>query len=61
MPALDARRTVILLWAIAGFTLGLIVLVLWSILAPLRRLTRRARGDQRRRDRPSTAGCQGAP
>ena len=31
-----------LLWAIAAFTLVLILLVLWSILVPLRRLTRRA-------------------
>ena len=37
-----ADRTQILLWAIAGVTLGLILLVLWSILVPLRRLARRA-------------------
>lgn len=37
-----ADRTQILLWAIAAFTLALILLVLWSILVPLRRLTRRA-------------------
>ena len=40
--ASKAQRTVLLLWTIAVFTLGLIVLVLWSILAPLRRLTDRA-------------------
>ena len=37
-----AARTQVLLWAIAGSTLALIALVLWSILVPLRRLTRRA-------------------
>ena len=38
----DASRTQVLLWAIAALTLALILLVLWSILVPLRRLTRRA-------------------
>ncbi len=37
-----ADRTQILLWAIATLTLALILLVLWSILVPLRRLTHRA-------------------
>ncbi len=38
----EATRTTFLIWMIAGLTLVLIVLVLWSILTPLRRLTRRA-------------------
>ncbi len=38
----DARTTQVLLWSIAGSTLGLTILVLWSILSPLRRLTQRA-------------------
>ena len=38
----NARGTQALLWGIAAVTLLLIVIVLWSILGPLRRLTRRA-------------------
>ncbi len=37
----DADNTRLLLWSVAALTLGLTLLVLWSILSPLRRLTRR--------------------
>ena len=38
----DARWTRVLLWAIALITVLMVLVVLWSILVPLRRLTRRA-------------------
>jgi diguanylate cyclase (GGDEF)-like protein len=38
----DVTRTRVLIWSIAIVTLALVSVVLWSIIAPIRRLTRRA-------------------